>query len=489
MKLYYAGAEVKGWRELLARENVHSVALSYVGLQRRLKSADSWGMESNFAPGTSVFVDSGAYTLNREGSDYTEDTARELCERYVAFVKANSAGASLVSEFDAQILGQDYIEELRKDYFNSLPANSFMPVWHSTYGQDNLEYLANSYEVVGIRHSDMTEELIPVLNSFAGRYGVRFHGSGITGREIMRKVKWDSVSSSSWLSPSVFGDTIIWSDKDKTLHRYPKAYKRARRQYRTLFQDNDFDSAKIEADDPTELLRLSLWSWGKFVNYLNGVTNTTRNEQTGSMETGTSSVDTQEPEHGNLPAIRETRETTLIPVMGLSSRTTKVTGDDGEEAESTEIFTETRSESMRACNTCFLREKCPGFKPGANCLYNIPIEVKTTDQLKALQAALVEMQAQRVLFMKMAEDLEGGYADPNLSSEMDRLQRMLKSKAEAEKEGFSLKIEASGSDGAPGYLSRMFGSGAAEKALTLEAPIKVDSYIQEHDIVDAEVVN
>jgi hypothetical protein len=146
---------------------------------------------------------------------------------------------------------------------------------------------------------------------------------------------------------------------------------------------------------------------------------------------------------------------------------------------------------MRACNTCFLRSKCVAFEPGANCAYNIPIEVRTTDQLRALQAALVEMQAQRVLFMKLAEDIEGGYADPNLSSEMDRLQRMLKSKAESEREGFSLKIEATGTDGAPGYFSRMFGSGAGEKLAILEKPLTADDLIKDSDlgeIIEAEIV-
>jgi len=487
---------VKGWRDLLAKENVPAVALSYVGLQRKLKGADKWKVGDNFSGTQSVFLDSGAFTLNRDDASYTQDEAKELSDRYMAFVQQNIEAADMVSEFDAQILGYDYIQAMRDDFYNTLPADKFMPVWHSEYGRDELERLASNYDIVGIRQHDTTEaDLAPVLSSMISQYSVRFHGAAITGKESMKEPYWYSVSSTSWLSPSMYGDTILWIERDKELHRFPKDYKSKRKQHRTLLNDLGFDAEAIENDDSSELLRLSIWSWNQFVDYINEsrVTSSGGN-RTGSIpENVGKEVDTLGSESGTerTPAFTKKRETVLIPTIGIASRTTKDTDPDGEESERTETFTITRSESMRACNTCFLRSKCVAFEPGANCAYNIPIEVRTTDQLRALQAALVEMQAQRVLFMKLAEDIEGGYADPNLSSEMDRLQRMLKSKAESEREGFSLKIEATGTDGAPGYFSRMFGSGAGEKLAILEKPLTADDLIKDSDlgeIIEAEIV-
>lgn len=466
-------------------------------MQRKLKGADKWKIGDNF-PGTqSVFLDSGAFTLNREDAAYTQDEARELSERYMAFVQQNVDSASMVSEFDAQIMGHDYIQAMRDDFYNTLPAEKFMPVWHSEYGRDELEKLAANYDIVGIRQHDATEsDLTPLLNSLASQYNVRFHGAAITGKESMKKSYWYSVSSTSWLSPSMYGDTIIWIDRDKELRRFPKDYKSSRKQHRTMLNDLGFDSEAIENDDSAELLRLSIWSWNQFVDYINEsrVTSSGGNRITANQENTGKEVDTLDSESGTerSPAFTRTRETVLIPTIGIASKTTKDTDPDGIESEHIETFTITRSESMRACNTCFLRQKCVAFEPGANCAYNIPIEVRTTDQLRALQAALVEMQAQRVLFMKLAEDIEGGYADPNLSSEMDRLQRMLKSKAESEREGFSLKIEATGTDGAPGYFSRMFGNNAGEKLAILEKPITADDLIKNSDlgeIVDGEIVS
>jgi hypothetical protein len=80
--------------------------------------------------------------------------------------------------------------------------------------------------------------------------------------------------------------------------------------------------------------------------------------------------------------------------------------------------------------------------------------------------ALIEMQSQRVLFMKMAEDMEGGYADPNLTTEIKLLQHLIDKRHEMDQEGFSLQITAKQSGGA-GVLSRLFGPQAGERAREL----------------------
>ena len=70
---------------------------------------------------------------------------------------------------------------------------------------------------------------------------------------------------------------------------------------------------------------------------------------------------------------------------------------------------------------------------GANCAYGIPLHIETPSQVAALEDAIITMQAQRVIFMQMVEETEGGYADPNLSSEIDRLGLLIKSRRESEK--------------------------------------------------------
>jgi hypothetical protein len=388
----------------------------------------------------------------------------------------------LVSEFDALILG-DQINLARVTDYDFADDSKFMPVWHEDYGTEELERLCSIYEVVGVTLSDMHDtSLVSTLNQMVGRYGVRLHGVAITSKEMLKTVRFDSVSSMSWLSPSHFGDTIVWAGRE--LKRYPRAYKaQARKKHRTVFIDNGFDPVKIENDDSTELLRLSLWSWQQFINSLDGVTNQSSPRNVNSGEIGIDTVDTQgtNMENGKLlPAIIERRETQVLPVMGI-----KFSKEDEED----EIpFVVKRSESMRACNTCFLKLKCPGFQPNANCLYNIPIEVRTKEQLVAVKNALVEMQTQRVLFMQMAEDLEGGYADPNLSAEMDRLARLIKAKEESERDSFTMTVTATQSSGGS-FMEKHFGSAAHSKLQQLDEPVLADDVIKADEIFEAELVD
>jgi hypothetical protein len=99
---------------------------------------------------------------------------------------------------------------------------------------------------------------------------------------------------------------------------------------------------------------------------------------------------------------------------------------------------------------------CPAFKPDTSCAYNLPVEVKSKEQLKGLLTAIIEMQGQRVAFMRMAEELNGGYADPNTSQEMDRLMKLVKSVKELETNKEFIQITASRSSEG-GVLSQLFG--------------------------------
>jgi hypothetical protein len=102
---------------------------------------------------------------------------------------------------------------------------------------------------------------------------------------------------------------------------------------------------------------------------------------------------------------------------------------------------------------------CPAFKPSNTCAFSLPVEVKTKEQLKALNTALLEMQAQRVAFMRYSEELNGGYADPNVSQEMDRYFKMLKAMKELDESKEFVQITAS-RQSSGGVLSAIFGDKA-----------------------------
>ena len=158
-------------------------------------------------------------------------------------------------------------------------------------------------------------------------------------------------------------------------------------------------------------------------------------------------------------AVELPRERTLLPVVGFDYESVTEIGPDGQETERSEARMTTPPSTLLQCSTCFMKDKCPAAEPGSACKYDIPVQIRTLEQMESVKAALVEMQTQRVLLMRMIEQMEGGYADPNLTSEMTRLWKMLQDQG-ADKDTVKLTLEAGGQQASAGMISRIFGSSA-----------------------------
>lgn len=493
MKLYLAGSEIPSHRKVLREVGAKNAALSFMGLRRRIKNTDAWLLDEKFPAEMGLLLDSGAYTVNNNAMDYTQGQLKEIAESYQAFVEANLDRVDAFIEFDALALGKDWIEEQR-DVYHMLASEKFMPVWHPEWGVNYLQDMAERYSLIGVPAVDISgRSLTPVLNRIAST-GVRLHGVAMTHMDDMREIRWHSVSSTSWIAPQQYGETHVWTGRE--MKKYPKKMKdQARKRYRPLFQREGFDIDKIESDDSTELLRLSVWSWEKFVDDIENKANRGAEglgasppeaddgfAETEGGEVGPSTVEVRNEGPTRVPAI--IRPTRALPVL---HEVTRVVKDEETGAETEVKEYKVRSESERQCNTCYLANKCPAFEPGANCAFNIPLQIRTTQEFRDSVNSLIEMQQQRVLFMRFAEELEGGYADPNLSAEIDRLTKMLKAKSDMESEGFSVKFEATQRGpglGAPGVIGRLFGDAASERAQALPAPISVE---QVEGIVEGEI--
>jgi len=123
---------------------------------------------------------------------------------------------------------------------------------------------------------------------------------------------------------------------------------------------------------------------------------------------------------------RDPKEKTPLPVFGYSTKTIIDIDDEGNEVLREAPVIKSEMSSLRQCNTCFVAAQCPAFKEDSTCAFNLPVEVKTKEQLKSLLTAIIEMQGQRVAFMRFAEEMNGGCADPNVSQEVDRLFKLVK---------------------------------------------------------------
>lgn len=488
MKLYFGGSEVPSHRKLLAEENVANVSLSYVGLRRKVQFARPWTLEDHYPPAQHIFLDSGCYTLNKPASKVTEQEAMHLATGYMAFARAELDRVDMVAEFDAKILGKDWIAAMRAEVFDSF-GNKFLPIWHSEDGLDELNRLCEKYRRVGILQGDLETDITSRLNSLVAQYGTLLHGVSMTKMAAMQEVRWDSVGSTSWISPTQYGDTFVWTGRE--LKRYPVKYKESsRKRHRVLFADNGFDPALIAADDAKEILRLSIWSWNQFVSHISdGKATVSKDiEPVEDVE-----IDLDLPESALVPVNHQAsqrgtprseiavveRATVPLPIMGITRIQTEANG----KTVTKEVFTP-RSESMRMCNTCYIRDKCPGFAQNANCLYNMPITIETVDDIRNLQNGMITLQTQRVLFMRMIEQIEGDYSDANLSAEIDRLGRLIKQARDAEREGFSINISGS-QQAAGGFITHLLGTDEGARARALPVSLSADAYIEAEILSDS----
>ncbi|MFI7083819.1 hypothetical protein ACIBUR_09455 [Streptomyces anulatus] len=492
MIFYYAGTEIPSHRTLCAEQHVSHVGLSYMGLRRRVKFSKPWTVEAHYPPEQSVFLDSGCHTLNRPGVEVTTEEIQAIADHYDQFVEGNVDRIQAYVEFDALPMGRDWIEARRQH----LDPEKAIVVWHEEWGVDTLKRMADQYPYIAVGQGTCGDrDIIPLLRTL-GRE-VRLHGMGFSSPPLMLSADWYSVSSTTWLSAAQHGETFIWAGTE--MKRYPARYKgQARKRHRTLIAGAGFDTDLIDADDASENLRLSLWSWRHQIDHITqrhgkGVTGTAETGEPANAENPAGAVAVKAENSGNEGATRPPSERVkkLLPGIETEEFTHRYNDPEtGERKQRTERRINVVDANVRTCDGCFLAKKCPEYQPGESCAYEMPIRVKTKEQYIALLDSMITMQAMRVFSMRMSEEVEGGYADPNLSAEMDRLAKYVKIKAEIEEAGFTFSMKMQSKDNAEvGLISRLFGpTSEGPPALSSAGTVSAETAFDQMGIMDAEVV-
>lgn len=486
MDLYLAGAEIPAYRKLLANEDHHHVAISYMGLRRRTKfTRGAWLFEEKFGDDAKILLDSGAYTLNNKPVDMDIDELAKIAEHYYEHVVApNLHRVDYYVEFNANTLGVTFLDTMRED--STKTAHKAVVVWD--LHRDDLDELCSTWQNIGVTKEALADQhTIARLTQAVRNHDVKLFGLGITKPEVMAMLPWHAVTSTSWLSPSQFGDTIWWDGRE--LHRYPTRYKDScRKRHRPEFVRAGFDHELIEDDDSTELLRVSVWSWNRLLDNINakGVTPTQEDAKPENADSDLETVGAHPPEKrhegvSSLPA--KPREKVPLPGISLATQNTH----DGTEGRTQLRIVDS---NLRRCSNCFIANECPAFDKESECAYKIPVELRTKDDLDGLRAALKEIQTTRVLVLYHAEQVQGGYPNPLLDTQLDRLMKMLKIDSDLSETGVSVTITAKQrGEAQTGLLSRLFGDEGGEQARALPAPVPMEDAAVQLGIVDAEILN
>lgn len=479
MRIVLSGGEKGTYRNILVDNDVKDIAMNLT--QFAIPKRKELNLEETLG-GANVFL-------------YTSDEDEDI-ERFDTFIRQHADALSFV-------VG-------RPDYNGDWLGDKYVPIWNDANDMERLAYLCEKYGRVAVSDRAINAKSLPRIRQLKQRWGAFM--IVLTGKiDVIEAIDWDVAIVAAWTSVVRYGETQVWNGHK--LFRYPAQKKEsARRKHRADITRLGVDYEAVAEDEVKEVAKLAVKSWlaweahtfdapssaayhpGEDVDDEDEFDAETGEVVTTSPETATSpnpvsggmSIATVEVES------RHESERQLLPVFGVESVVSTESHTTGEGDETYEIeqvredVVNYSPRSLRQCDSCYLAPRCPRFKEHSECAYELPLEVRTKGQLRALLTAMVEMQASRVMFAKFAEDLEGQGMDPGLSAEMDRLFRLVKEFKDIQdtRDVFRMEVEAKAGSG---VLSRLFGEQAGQKAQELEAPM--DTPAIDKAILDAEVLD
>jgi len=486
MNIVFMGAEVPSHRILLTDMGVKHVSLNYYRLAKRgLPKTKDYLIQGRFPDDVVVYVDGGGHQIN--DLNMTERELQEYADAYLDFVANNAERIAGATELDVKSMGNAWNNYHRAQMYEII-GDKLWVVWHQETGHTALYSLCERFINVALLGETLEDDTSLAARSramLAQFPDLQFHGIACAKPDNLRQVSLSTASSLAWLSPMMRGETIVWDGT--RLVRYQKKQKdQARPRYKSIIEKAGLDYDKIINDDSNEVTRLAIWSYLQLEKNLDKrgtkklSDNSEYKDDPGSAETGGSDPDNSPVLGRKLLEQRDVKDLQTLPVFGVKVKTIVEKDEDGKDTIKDVSILNSNPVSLRQCDTCFVAANCPAFKPGNACAFSLPVEIKTKEQLKGLLNAIIEMQGARVAFARFAEELNGGYPDPNTGQEIDRLFKLVGQVKELEENKEFIRITAERQTSG-GVLSALFG----DKANTLrELPNGGISEAQSSRILD-----
>lgn len=363
----------------------------------------------------------------------------------------------------------------RFTYVYDLPGGGdrTVPVW--TGGDLQKFYaLASQHPVVGL-HEDVAMDgtLMPGIVSFAKREKVKLM-CATSKSEALQATRWDEVIVGGWLAAGKHHELQVWDGR--TVKRYSRTRKaNGIEKHAGQIERLGIDVEDLRNEVPGTALRLAVRSWAiACAPGAQVVAIDTKRPVGGVVHDGPEEIATEHP------SVRtETIERPRVPLPVLSMPTI----DDGL-TESQMRVVKLGSKPMRTCNSCYLAPSCPMFRSDSSCAYEIPVTITTKPELQAVMNSMLEMQAQRVFMARMAEDLLSQGLDPVVSSELERMMRMIEATKRISEQRAEVTITAKAEGG---ILSRLFGDRVGEANRQLGAAIPSTELME--SVIEGELVD
>lgn len=152
-----------------------------------------------------MLIDSGAHSFQKgKKVDWVAYT-----RKYAAWIQANDC-PKILGYFEMDVdnaIGYDKVLQLRA-ILESV-SDKIIPVWHKNRGIPEYQKMCQQYAgkiiaITGFRNEDITDTQYLMFLKYAKKYGCKVHCLGMTRRDILDKVPFDYVDSSSWAQQGAF---------------------------------------------------------------------------------------------------------------------------------------------------------------------------------------------------------------------------------------------------------------------------------------------
>lgn len=416
--VFLAGCENEHHRSQLYDAGIRDILVSYYYLRKKNDASIIKQLERF----ENVLLDSGGYTYiqqGKKGKAPTDDEVKYYTEDYMKYCEKMHEHFNFVFEMDfTWQIGKEYRDAVLHEMHDN--GIHMVPIIHASLSGDLEGNNFFEYPLVALA-GDITGGTAgphaPIIRKLMDK-GILIHGLAATDEASVNRVPYFSVDSSSWISGAQWGLTYIFRG-GKIITYSAKDKKRAREANKYIFEQAGLNWEGIAADKHFDVNVMNAFAWRQWIqhiqnnmaqsywltDYEKAQAKDKMREQMGVTTTGTA-VEAFEKEARNPSTPRE------IPVKSYLP-------------EDASAYLDPRMAAPLVCNACSLSHVCPQYEANAQCAWNTIIKVSGLSDLIGVMGAQISMQHSRISQANLAEKLQGGALDPNLSKEMTTLMKMV----------------------------------------------------------------
>lgn len=274
--IFYSGVEYRRYFDSVYDEGVQNFLMSF----EYLSSKGAKDMAYYHELGIKMFVDSGAFTYitNPEYKDMPIEYWEQHIEKYLSWAKRHKDIIFAIANLDLEMLvGTDQVWEWNKKYFEPFMMETGIPVcfiWHGVSGIEHWEKMCERYPYVGFSMaSEQTgrADVQECMNrmAIAEEYGALVHGMGMTSVDMLTKLPFYTVDSTTWKSGLRYGMYVTWTGQ--SVKQFPKdTWEEKVIPYFKRYE-KQFDMELLYDYDEPEVIKASVYAFQCAEKYLREV--------------------------------------------------------------------------------------------------------------------------------------------------------------------------------------------------------------------------